>query len=61
MSNCFDPDRAEHFIRPDLSPNCLQRFSADDIGIISAVSLKLISVYFVILASVSNHLCTKDI
>ena len=60
MSNCLDPDRAEHFIEPDLSPNCLQRFS-EDIGIISAVSLKLISVYFVILASVSNHLCTKDI
>ena len=26
----FDPDQAQHFIGPDLGPNCLQRLSADD-------------------------------
>ena len=30
MSNSLDPDQARHFIGPDLGPNCLQKFSADD-------------------------------
>ena len=30
VSNSMDPDQARHFVRPDLGPNCLQRFSADD-------------------------------
>ena len=30
MSNSFDPDQAQHFVWPDLGPNCLQRLSADD-------------------------------
>ena len=30
VSNILDPDQAQHFVRPDLSPNCLQRLSADD-------------------------------
>ena len=30
MSNSLDPDQARHFVRLDLSPNCLQRLSADD-------------------------------
>ena len=30
MSNGFDPDQDQHFVGPDLSPNCLQRLSADD-------------------------------
>ena len=29
-SNSLDPDQAQHFVRPDLGPNCLQKFSADD-------------------------------
>ena len=30
MSNSLDPDQAQHLVRPDLGPNCLQRLSADD-------------------------------
>ena len=30
MSNSLDPDQAQHFVGPDLGPNCLQRLSADD-------------------------------
>ena len=30
MSNNLDPDKARHFVGPDLGPNCLQRLSADD-------------------------------
>ena len=28
----LDPDKARHFVGPDLSSNCLQRLSADDIS-----------------------------
>ena len=31
MSNGLDPE-ARRFVGPDLSPNCLQRLSADDTG-----------------------------
>ena len=30
MSNSLDPDQERHSLVPDLSPNCLQRLSADD-------------------------------
>ena len=30
VSNGLDPDQAQHFVGPDLGPNCLQRLSADD-------------------------------
>ena len=30
VSNSLDPDRARHFVRSDLGPNCLQMLSADD-------------------------------
>ena len=30
VSNSLDPDQARHFVRPDLSLNCLQMLSADD-------------------------------
>ena len=30
VTNILDPDQAQNFIEPDLSPNCLQRLSADD-------------------------------
>ena len=30
MLNSLDPDQAQHFVVPDLGPNCLQRLSADD-------------------------------
>ena len=32
VSKSFDPDQARHFVGPDLSPNCLQRLSADKAG-----------------------------
>ena len=32
MSNSFDPDRAEHFVGPDLGPNCSQILLADKVG-----------------------------
>ena len=30
VSNSLDPDQARHIVGPDLGPNCLQKFSADD-------------------------------
>ena len=30
LSSSLDPDRARLFVGPDLGPNCLQKFSADD-------------------------------
>ena len=30
VSNSLDPDQAQHFVGPDLGPNCLPRLSADD-------------------------------
>ena len=30
VSNSFDLDQARHFVRPDQSPKCLQRLSAED-------------------------------
>ena len=30
VSNSLDPDQAQHFVGPDLGPNCSQRLSADD-------------------------------
>ena len=32
VSNNLDTDQARHFVWPDLSPNCLQRLSADIAG-----------------------------
>ena len=32
VSTSLDPDQAEHFVGPDLGPNCLQRLSADIAG-----------------------------
>ena len=29
MLNSLDPDHDQHSVNPDLSPNCLQRLSAD--------------------------------
>ena len=29
--NSLDPAQAQHFVMPDLGPNCLQRLSADKI------------------------------
>ena len=30
VSNGLDPDQDLHSVSPDLGPNCLQRFTADD-------------------------------
>ena len=30
VSNSLDPDQAQYFVGPDLGPNCVQKFSADD-------------------------------
>ena len=40
MSNSLDPDQAQHFVGPDLGPNCLQRLSADDTNRQSALDIK---------------------
>ena len=32
MSNGLDSDQDQHFVGPDLDPNCLQRLSADDLS-----------------------------
>ena len=29
VSKSLDPDQVQHFVGPDLGPNCLQRLSAD--------------------------------
>ena len=29
VSNSLDPDQAQQFVGPDLSPNCLRKLSAD--------------------------------
>ena len=33
VSNSLNPDQAQHFVGPDLGPNCLQRLSADDTNV----------------------------
>ena len=33
MSNSLDPDKARQYVGPDLGPNCLRKFSADDINV----------------------------
>ena len=30
VSNSLDPDQGQQFVGPDLDPNCLQRFLAED-------------------------------
>ena len=30
VSNGLDPDQDQHFVSPDLGPNCLQKLSAGD-------------------------------
>ena len=30
VSNILDSDEAQHFVRPDLGTNCLQKLSAND-------------------------------
>ena len=32
VSNSFHPDQLEHFVWPELGPNCLQKLSADGIS-----------------------------
>ena len=43
VSNTLDPDQARHFVGPDLGPNCLQTFSADDTSrqIVQDINIKL--------------------
>ena len=33
MSISLNPDQAQHFVGPDLGPNCLQRLSTEDTSI----------------------------
>ena len=30
MSNSLHPDQAQHFIKPDVGPNCLEKLSAEN-------------------------------
>ena len=30
MSNSLDPEQDQHFVTPDLGPNCLERLYADN-------------------------------
>ena len=32
MSNSLDPDHAQHFVGPDLGPNCLQSYQQMTLG-----------------------------
>ena len=40
MSNSLDPDQAQHFVGPDLRPNCLQMLSAAIAG--TELNIKLL-------------------
>ena len=40
VSNILDPDQARRFVEPELGPNCLQRFSADDRSLLAGKELK---------------------
>ena len=48
MSNSSDlnPDKAQHVVRPDLGPNCLQRLSAEDITLADKELTLLIACIF---------------
>ena len=43
-SNSLNPDQAQHFVRPDLGPNSLQRLSADNT---SRQRVKVVAIYMV--------------
>ena len=49
MLNSLDPNQAQHFVEPDLDPNCLKRLSADstsrqrvNVGVSSKMALLII-------------------
>ena len=44
VSNIWDLDQTRSFIGPDLSPNCLQRLSADNTGRLRVISANVILV-----------------
>ena len=44
MSKSLDPDQDRHSVGPDLSPNCLQRLSADDVSTTSKDRFKIIMI-----------------
>ena len=46
VSNCLNPDQAQHFDGPDLDPDCLQRLSADNT---SRIRVKSPYLYFYVL------------
>ena len=33
MSNSLNPDKAQHFVGPDLGSNCLQKYQQRSIGV----------------------------
>ena len=39
MSNSLDLDQAQHFVWPDLGPNCLQKLPADDTRMLQRVKV----------------------
>ena len=46
VSNSLDPGQDRHYVGPDLGPNCLQRFSADDKSRRSNFSSDLAPIFF---------------
>ena len=42
VSDSLDPDHAQHFVRPDLVPNCLQRLSAEDTSLYDMISKTMV-------------------
>ena len=40
-SNSLDPDQDQHYVCPDLDPNCLQRISADDKSLMARKEITL--------------------
>ena len=48
MSNILDPDQVLSFVGPDLGPNCLQRWSADN-NLVCRVKFEKMSIWLSLL------------
>ena len=55
MSNSLDPDQPQHFVWPELDPNCLQKLSVDNTSYI--LVKELINITDCVHAFVKNHRC----
>ena len=59
MSNSLVPDQDQHYIGPDLDPNCLQILSADDKSQARKELIFSHAVFALIIGDTFNPLCTN--